>query len=340
MDFPIPLDDLERGRVSDGAVRALIRYGCQRELAERARGGGQRQAARLRDFVRTLRAAPIAADTSAANRQHYEVPAAFFQAVLGKHLKYSCGYWPGGSIGLDEAEEAMLRLICERARLADGQAILDLGCGWGALALYLAQRYPWAHITGLSSSHSQKAFIDRRARERGLGNLDIVTADASTFEFPRQFDRVVSVELFEHLRNHELLLARLARWMRPDALLFVHVFAHARYAYFFEANWMAEHFFTGGLMPSDGLLPELAHDFAVLGRWRLDGWHYQKTSEAWLANLDRHRDDIRAVFHQHYGAEANKRLWMWRLFFLVCAESFGYDEGREWGVSHYLFGRS
>ncbi len=331
MDFIVPLEELESGRVRDREVRGLIRYGCARELKQRE-GLDDPQG-----FRRLLRQSPIAVHTEDANRQHYEAPAAFYQAVLGKHLKYSCCYWPDGVDGLDEAEEAMLGMICERARLADGQEVLDLGCGWGALSLYLAEHYPNARVTGLSNSHSQRAFIERRARERGLGNLRIVTADVSGFEFPRQFDRVVSVEMFEHVRNYEQLFAKIARWMRPAALLFVHVFAHARFAYFYEDNWMAEHFFTGGLMPSDDLLLGFTDDVRVLDHWRLGGEHYQKTSEAWLANMDRRRDEVMVVFRHHYGDDAGKMFQMWRLFFLTCAESFGFANGREWGVSHYLF---
>jgi cyclopropane-fatty-acyl-phospholipid synthase len=331
MDFIIPLADLESGRVDDRAVRGLIRYGCARELAQRGRVA-DRQA-----FRRTLLQSPIAVHAEAANRQHYEAPAAFYQAVLGRHLKYSCCYWPDSVNGLDEAEEAMLLMICERARLADGQEVLDLGCGWGALSVYVAERFPHSHVTGLSNSHSQRAFIERRARERGLGNLRVITADVAAFEFPRQFDRVVSVEMFEHMRNYEQLLAKVARWMRPAALLFVHVFAHCRFAYFYEDNWMAEHFFTGGLMPSDDLLLGFTRDVRVEDHWRLGGEHYQKTSEAWLANMDRRRDEVLTVFRHHYGPDARRMFQMWRLFFLTCAESFGFAGGREWGVSHYLF---
>jgi cyclopropane-fatty-acyl-phospholipid synthase len=340
MDFIVPLDHLETGRVDDRSVRGLIRYGCSRELAERGRAGDAERSARQRDFVRTLRESPIAVEQGAANRQHYETPADFFRLVLGKHLKYSCCWWPDGVNTLDEAEEAMLRVICERARIADGQDILDLGCGWGALSLYLARNYPGARVTGLSNSHTQKAHIDNVARQLGLCNLEIVTADVTAFEFERKFDRVVSIEMLEHMRNYERFFAKVRRWMRPAALLFVHVFAHARHAYFYENNWMAEYFFTGGLMPSDDLLLEFAHEFAVEGHWRLDGRHYQKTSEAWLTNQDRQRDEVLAIFRRHYGADAAKMFWMWRLFFLTCAESFGYDEGREWGVSHYLFARN
>jgi cyclopropane-fatty-acyl-phospholipid synthase len=339
MDFILPLEGLESGRVDDRTVRGLIRYGCARELALRDRGGEVARAARMREFLRSLHESPIAVHADAANRQHYEAPAEFFQTVLGKHCKYSCCYWPDGVDTLDEAEEEMLRLVCARAGIADGQDVLDLGCGWGALSLYLAEHYPQSRITGVSGSHCQKAALDRIARERRLANLRIVTADVSVFDPGQAFDRIVSVEMFEHLRNYEELFSRLARWLRPAGRLFVHVFSHARHAYFYEDSWMAEHFFTGGLMPSDDLLLHFANGFSVEGHWRLDGMHYQKTSEAWLANQDRRRDEVLEIFRAHYGADARKMFQMWRLFFLICAESFGFDQGRQWGVSHYVFAR-
>jgi cyclopropane-fatty-acyl-phospholipid synthase len=340
MDFPIDLKKLECGEVDDRTLRGLVSYGCARELARRDREGAAARAERRREFLAALRASPLAVETEAANRQHYEAPAAFFHTVLGRRLKYSCCHYGDGVADLDEAEEAMLRLICRRAGVADGQDVLDLGCGWGALALFLAEHYPGSRVTGLSYSHGQKAFIDRRARERGLGNLTVVTADVRGHEFPAaSFDRVLSVEMFEHMRNYERLLAKVAAWMRPDARLFVHVFSHRRHAYLFEGNWVAEHFFTGGLMPSDGLLLYFPRHVEVQDHWFLDGTHYQKTADAWLAKLDGNRERVLSVFSDHYGPDAGKMFHLWRLFFLTTAESFGFRGGQEWGVSHYLFGR-
>jgi cyclopropane-fatty-acyl-phospholipid synthase len=339
MDFILDLEKLERGEVEDRTLRDLIRYGCARDLAARDREPPEAQAERRREFLALLRGSPLAVETEAANRQHYEAPAPFFHTVLGRHLKYSCCCYPEGVSDLDAAEEAMLRLICERARIADGQDILDLGCGWGALSLYLAEHYPASRITGLSNSHGQKAFIDRQARARGLANLTIVTADVRKHEFPpASLDRIVSIEMFEHMRNYELLLAKVSGWMRPEALLFVHVFSHLRHAYLFEGNWVAEHFFTGGLMPSDSLLLYFPTHVEIQDHWFLDGTHYQKTADAWLAKMDANRERVLAIFGDHYGAAAGKMWSMWRLFFLTTAESFGFRNGQEWGVSHYLFG--
>jgi cyclopropane-fatty-acyl-phospholipid synthase len=340
MDFILDLEKVESGEVDDRTLRGLIAYGCARDLAERDRASAEAQAERRREFVALLRRSPVAVETEAANRQHYEAPAAFFHTVLGRHLKYSCCWYGEDVADLDAAEEATLRLICRRAQVADGQDVLDLGCGWGALSLFLAEQFPRSRVTGLSNSHSQKAFIDRQARARGLTNLTIVTADIRQHEFPAvSFDRIVSIEMFEHMRNYERLLARVAGWMRPDARLFVHVFSHLRHAYLFENNWIADYFFTGGLMPSDSLLLYFQRHVEVQDHWFLDGTHYQKTADAWLAKMDANRERVLAIFADHYGADAGKMFAMWRLFFLTMAESFGFRRGQEWGVSHYLFGR-
>ncbi len=326
--------------MDDNTLRGLIRYGCGRDLALRDRESAEAQAERRRQFLALLRCSPLAVETEAANRQHYEAPAAFFHTVLGRHLKYSCCYYPDGVSDLDSAEEAMLQMICERAGVAEGQQILDLGCGWGALALFLAERFRHSRIVGLCNSHSQKAYIDRQAQTRGLNNLTIVTADVRTHEFPAaSFDRILSIEMFEHMRNYELLLGKVAGWMRPDARLFVHVFSHRRHSYLFENNWIAEYFFTGGLMPSDSLLLYFPRHVEIQDHWFLDGTHYQKTSDAWLAKMDSNRQRVLSIFADHYGPNAGKMYQMWRLFFLTNAESFGFRNGQEWGVSHYLFGR-
>ena len=336
---------LETGRVPDFLIRRGIRRLIRQRLVEEDKGSPEAQQRHLMAFVAQLRQSPIAINTADANEQHYEVPTEFYLKVLGRHRKYSCCYYPTGRESLDEAEAVMLALTCERARLADGDRILELGCGWGSLTLWMAEHYPRSRITAVSNSRTQKEYIDAQARERGLTNLEIVTCDVNRLELPAgEFDRVVSVEMFEHMRNYETLLARIAGWMKPRATLFVHIFTHRDFAYPFEvrdaSDWMARYFFTGGIMPSDDLLLYFQRDVRLVEHWQVDGRHYQQTAEHWLQNMDANAAALKPVLAQAYGAAQLTRWWVyWRVFFMSCAELWGHAGGREWIVSHYLFER-
>lgn len=344
---------LERDVVPDFLIRRQIRDLLAQRLGDESKGSVEEQQRHLMQFIAQLKSSPIAINTAEANAQHYEVPTRFYQLCLGKRLKYSSAYWPNGCKSLDEAEEAMLQLTCERAALEDEDEILELGCGWGSLSLYMAEKFPHSRIVGISNSRTQKLYIDEQSKVRRLNNLEIVTADMNTFETNRRFDRVVSVEMFEHMRNYQVLLKRIASWMKPAASLFVHIFTHRRFAYPFEvrdaSDWMSQYFFTGGIMPSDDLLLYFQDDLKIRDHWHVSGTHYAQTAEAWLANMDAHRAEILLLFGRTYGDPASNLLhrkkealkwWVyWRVFFMACAELWGYQNGEEWLVSHYSFER-
>jgi len=310
------------GLLPDPLMRAAVAQSCRRRLRQERRRGLDA----LEDMVAAMREGPIAIETGAANDQHYELPPEFFGLVLGPRRKYSGCLWPEGVETLAGAEETMLALTCARAGIEDGMDVLDLGCGWGSLAGWIAERYPSCRVLAVSNSAPQKAYVD------GLGhaNVDVVTADINAFETERRFDRVVSVEMFEHMRNWRALLRKVRGLLSDDGRLFVHVFAHVRYAYAFERSWMGRRFFTGGIMPSDDLLLRFADDLVVRDHWRVGGSHYARTAEAWLQNLDVHREEALAIL----GSDA--ALNEWRAFFLACAGLFGHARGSEWIVSHSL----
>ncbi len=321
----------------------LIRIGIRKLLARRLEMvSGENSAAAALRFAGELRIQPIAVETDAANAQHYEVPPEFFHSVLGPRLKYSCCHFETPTSNLAEAEVAMLELTCRRAEIQDGQRILDLGCGWGSFGLWAAERFPGSQIVAVSNSAPQRRFILQQAERRNLTNLDVFTADIREFEPAGQFDRVVSIEMFEHMRNFEILLRRIASWMHPAGKLFVHIFCHRTSPYEFttsgDNDWMAQHFFTGGIMPSFPLLSCFQEDLALANQWDVDGNHYARTCEAWLERLDGKSDQVRQIFLEQLPSEdASLLIQRWRMFFMACAELFRYNGGHEWFVGHYLF---
>ena len=336
------LDMAERGWLPDPLIRMGIRRLTAQRLTEEDRGNPEAQAAAFASLLKTLADSPVAVSTDDANTQHYEVPPELFELMLGPHLKYSCCYWLDRSDTLEDAEVAMLELTCDRAQLEDGQRILELGCGWGSLTLWMAAHYPHAHITAVSNSHAQRQFIEARCAAANLSNVTVVTADMNDFAPEGTFDRVVSIEMFEHMRNYRELMHRIASWLDTDGSLFVHIFCHKRFAYLYEPSgpndWMAREFFTGGTMPSDDLLLHFQEDLSIDEHWRASGSQYVRTLETWLDRIDAHRERALAVFLKDLSpAEAARQLQRWRLFLMACSELFAYRGGNEWWVSHYRF---
>ncbi|MCO6429580.1 MAG: class I SAM-dependent methyltransferase [Deltaproteobacteria bacterium] len=295
-------------------------------------------------LIQSLSESPVALQVEQANLQHYEVPAKFFQMVLGRNLKYSSALWPQGCHSLDEAEDKMLSLYCSRAGIQDGMSILELGCGWGSLSLYLARKFPNSTVVGVSNSRSQKSHIDAAAQSEGIKNLDIITSDMNTFSLERSFDRVVSIEMFEHMRNWKTLFSRISGWLSDEGKLFFHIFVHRSYPYLFEVrsslDWMAKYFFSGGMMPSHDMPLWMQSELQIERSWVVSGVHYSKTARAWRENLERMREEVMPILASTHGApEAEAAYGRWRLFFLACEELFGFRGGGEWHVSHYLFSK-
>jgi cyclopropane-fatty-acyl-phospholipid synthase len=326
----------EMGYLPDPLIRLGIRKRLQRKL--KALEAAPRSSS---DWVALLTENPVATNTDAANQQHYEVPTEYFQKVLGPHLKYSSGLWDAENPNLENSESSMLKLSCERAELKDGQRILELGCGWGSLSLFMAVRYPNATITAVSNSSTQRKFITEQAKLRKITNLEVITCDINNFQPNQKFDRVVSVEMFEHVRNHSQLFNQIAHWLNENGKIFIHIFTHQTHTFLYEANdpdeWMSRYFFTGGIMPAADLLPCAANDFEEEARWNVNGKHYQRTLDAWLAKHDEKRDAILKTLKPCYGDDTKCWFHRWRLFYLACSELFGYKNGQEWCVTHYRF---
>ncbi|RYG21639.1 MAG: class I SAM-dependent methyltransferase [Chitinophagaceae bacterium] len=333
---------IENDKIPDSVLRIGIRKLLKQRLADEVLGNEEFQQQKFNDLVAELKSSPIALNTSDANEQHYELPTQFFQYCLGKNLKYSSGYWKPGVKDIDTSEDDMLALTCKRAELGNGQHVLELGCGWGSLSLYMSAKFPASRFTVVSNSATQKIYIDEVAKQRGIENLTVLTADMNTFTISDTFDRVVSVEMFEHMRNYTLLLAKVASLLKPDGKLFVHIFTHKTLAYKYEvidqSDWMSKYFFTGGIMPSNHLLYYFNDDLKITQRWVVNGTHYGKTSEAWLSNMDAHKEEIMPILESTYGKNQALKWWVyWRLFYMACAELFKYNKGNEWMVNHYLF---
>lgn len=335
---------LEQNKAPDFLIRRRIRSLLKQRLRDENKGNTEAQQAHLMALIDELKASPIAINTADANEQHYEVPTEFYTYCLGRHLKYSSGYWKDGVTDIDIAEFDMLQLTCQRAELTDGQDVLELGCGWGSLSLFMAAKFPNSRFTVVSNSRTQKVYIDEQAAARNIKNLTVITVDINNFTIDKTFDRVVSVEMFEHMRNYQKLMRKVAEVLKPNGKLFVHIFTHKEYTYKFEViddtDWMSKYFFTGGIMPGDDLLLYFNDDLSIENHWHVSGLHYSKTSEEWLTNMDKHKAQIMPLFKKTYGTENAVKWWVyWRIFYMACAELWKYNNGDEWLVSHYLFNK-
>ncbi len=333
---------MEKGILPDFLIRVGIRHLNRKTLCREQRGDIEQRLARKKDLFQFLRINPVAVETDKANLQHYELPAEFFEYIMGPNLKYSCCVWQPDIRTIDQAEGIALSMTVKRAEITDGMRILDLGCGWGSLSGWIAKHFPNCKITAVSNSRIQKNFIEKRCLQNNIKNIEVITADANVFVPQSRFDRIVSIEMFEHMRNYQALMKKTASWLNSDGKLFVHIFCHRQYAYLFETegeeNWMGKNFFTGGIMPSEDLFFHFQDDLLIENHWRICGIHYQKTCEMWLDNMDQNRKSILTIFESTYGKEQACRWFQrWRVFFMACAELFGHNNGNEWFVSHYLF---
>jgi cyclopropane-fatty-acyl-phospholipid synthase len=328
--------------VPDFLLRPILRQLARHNIRRLESVAFSNQEHQRRELLKKFDRSPIAIHTKLPNLQHYEVPPAFFKLVLGKRLKYSCCFWPNGEAKLDEAENKMLDLTCQRAKLEDGMTVLDLGCGWGSLTLWIAEHYPACKILAISKSRDQIEYIKSCARQSGYKNVDARVVDVNQMNLDQRFDRVFSIEMFEHMKNYRRLMENINQILNPEGKLFVHIFSHRLFAYEFEAedtaSWMAQTFFTGGTMPSDDLLLHYQDELRLVDHWRISGLQYVKTLRAWLAKMDSQKSKVQEVFAEAYGRDQVTRCWVnWRLFFLACEATWAYRGGREYHVSHYLF---
>jgi len=335
---------VERGYIPDSIIRKGIKRLLKERLVEISADDAEISSHSKQGFIESMKASVLALSPEKANEQHYEVPAEFYAHVLGEHNKYSCCYWDENTLSLSHAEQKSLELSCEHAELLDGQQVLELGCGWGSLTLWVAQQYPKSHITAVSNSSSQKQYIDDMALRLGLTNVNVITCDMNDFSIDKTFDRVVSIEMFEHMRNWQELFNKVSGWLNDDGKFFMHIFTHRQVPYAFEvkdsSDWMSEYFFTGGMMPCDDLPLYFQEDLNILKNWVWDGKHYEKTSNAWLQRMDDKKQIIMPILEKTYGDDEAQIWWMrWRLFFMACAELFAYDNGQQWHVMHYLFSK-
>jgi cyclopropane-fatty-acyl-phospholipid synthase len=320
----------------------VIRWGIKKQVKKRLKTQEQlsKNPVEFEKLLELLKKSPIAVDTSAANEQHYQVPTEFYKLVLGPKLKYSCCNFVGKNSNLALAEIASLEQIAERAQLKDGHKILDLGCGWGSFTLWTAEKFPNSSITAVSNSNTQRQYIEKQAKDLGLTNIRVITIDINNFNLSEKFDRIISVEMFEHMRNYESLFKKISSLLDEQGLMFVHVFCHKKYAYLFQTNnsWMGRYFFTGGIMPAFDLFKYFQNDLKLNMSWEVSGQHYEKTANAWAENLNVNKEQVLKLFASTYG-ESTELMWYnrWLAFFLACAELFGYSKGQEWGVAHYLF---
>lgn len=334
------------GNGGDKILREAVRQNLDKWLKKLdCSGDVEKKLAFKMKFVQKLRESPVAIQTARANEQHYEVPTDFFRTVLGKRLKYSSCYWPEDNTTLDGAEDSMLKLVCERAKVEDGNSIMDLGCGWGSLALWLCEQYPNCAVTTVSNSKTQREWIESEAKRKGFGaRVNCITSDANVFNTSLRFDQIISIEMFEHMKNYEELMSRVASWLKPGGLLFVQILCHREFAYNFntkknsDTEWMAQNFFSGGTMPSSDLLLYFQKDLAIKHHWQINGNHYARTLEAWLLKMDKQQATVREIFRTTYGShQLDEHVFNWRIFFIYCAEVFAFRGGNEWIVAHYLF---